>query len=365
MVETQEKFLERTMGLVVLTLVFVACFRIIWPFLGAIIWSAIIVVATWPLYLRLRKRFESRPKLATGFMTAALAVILLGPLLALTVSLSEHIQSASHVFDDLANIKLSAEPPAWVDKVPLVSGRIADSWRKASADMAGFAASLRPQIAGAASWLLSRGASLGIAALELLLVLLISALLYSRGEILASYVRSFAARLGGAQSLNSLHIATQTIRGVSLGIIGTAAIQAALSAIGFWLADIPGWVLLSCFCFATALLQVGTGLVWIPVAGWLFYQDAQSWAIFTIVWGIFINTIDNFIKPYLISQGSGLPLALIFMGVLGGLLTWGIIGIFLGPTLLATGYTLLKSWLEQKAAGAADPAEQGLPDAPS
>jgi predicted PurR-regulated permease PerM len=252
-------------------------------------------------------------------------------------------------------LKLAPEPPAWVSEVPVVGSKVTALWHRAATDMEGVAAGLRPQIGSAARWLLAKGAGMGLAALELLLVLLISALLYGSGEILAGYVRSFAERLGGHRSLHSLSIAIQTIRGVSLGIIGTAAIQGALSAIGFWLADVPGWVLLSCIGFVSALLQIGTGLVWLPVAAWLFYQDAHGWAAFTVIWGIFINTIDNFIKPYLISQGSGLPLALIFMGVLGGLLTWGFIGIFLGPTLLATGYTLLKSWLEQTSAESAAP----------
>lgn len=355
MAETQEGFLERTTGLVVLTVVFVACIRIIWPFLGAIIWSAIIVVATWPLHLRLRQRFASRPKAATGIMTAGLAVVLLGPVLLLTISLSEHIQSATTLVGELTQVKLEPEPPAWVADVPIISDKLTALWHRAATDMEGLASSLRPQIGSAARWLLAKGAGLGLAALELLLVLVISALLYGSGETLAGYVRSFAERVGGSRSLHSLSIAIQTIRGVSLGVIGTAAIQAALSAIGFWLADVPGWVLLSCICFVSALLQIGTGVVWIPVAAWLFYHDAQGWAVFTVVWGIFINTIDNFIKPYLISQGSGLPMALIFMGVLGGLLTWGFIGIFLGPTLLATGYTLLKSWLEQKSAESVTP----------
>jgi len=350
MAETQDKFLERTTGLLVLALVFAACIRIIWPFLGAIIWSAIIVVATWPLYERLQRRFPAHPKLPTGLMTAGLALVLLGPVLLLTLSLSEHIESASKLVGDLTQVKLASEPPAWVADVPVISDKVTALWHRATTDMEGLAASLRPQIGSAARWLLAKGAGLGLAVLELLLVLLISALLYGSGETLADYLRNFAERLGGSRSLHSLAIATQTIRGVSLGVIGTAAIQAGLSAIGFWLASVPGWVLLSCICFVSALLQIGTGLVWLPVAAWLFYQDAHGWAVFTVVWGIVINTIDNFIKPYLISQGSGLPLALIFMGVLGGLLTWGFIGIFLGPTLLATGYTLLKSWLEQKSA---------------
>lgn len=348
MADRRQFFLEPIMILAVLALVFFACIKIILPFLGPILWSAIIVVATWPLYLRLRNRLGSRPKLATAIMTIALALVLVGPVAVLTVSLSENISSALNVFKDLTGVKLPENPPAWISKVPIVSGWIESVWHEAITDMQGFVEKIRPQIRMAATWLLAQGARLGLTLLEFLLVLLISALLYNNGEVLAGYTRKFTIRLGGAEGLSSLETAAQTIKSVSLGVIGTAAIQAILSGLGFWLAGVPGWVLLSFFCFFTALLQIGTGIIWIPVAIWLAYQDAHAWAIFTVVWGIFINIIDNFIKPYLISQGSGLPIALIFIGVIGGLITWGVIGIFLGPTLLAIGFNLVKHWMEQE-----------------
>jgi predicted PurR-regulated permease PerM len=328
-------------------LVLFACIKIILPFSGAILWSAIIVVATWPLYLRLRKRFGARSKPAIAVMTLGLALVLVGPVAILTFSLPENIGSAVNVFQDLATANLPENPPAWIGKVPIVSERLESAWREAGSDMQGFVEKIKPQIRIAAAWLLAQGAKLGLALLQFLLVLLISALLYGNGELLADYIRKFTMRLGGAEGLGSLETAAQTIKSVSLGVIGTAAIQAVLSGFGFWLADVPGWVLLTFFCFFTALLQIGTGIIWIPVAIWLGYQDATGWAIFTVIWGIFINVMDNFMKPYLISQGSGMPIALIFMGVIGGLLTWGIIGIFLGPTLLAIGFNLLKHWLDQ------------------
>lgn len=348
MAEKPQLHLETITVLAVLALIFYACIKMIWPFMGAILWSAIIVVATWPLYLRLRKRVGSRPKMATAIMTLGLALVLVGPVAILSASLPENIGSAVSVFRDLTEAKLPENPPAWIGKVPIVSGQLESAWQEASTDMQGFVEKIRPQIRKAAAWLLAQGARLGLALLQFLLVLLISTLLYSNGEVLAGYARKFTMRLGGDEGLISLETAAQTIKSVSLGVIGTAVIQALLSGFGFWLAGVPGWVLLSFFCLFTALLQIGTSLIWIPVAIWLAYQDASAWAIFTVAWGIFINVIDNFIKPYLISRGGGLPIVLIFMGVIGGLLTWGIIGIFLGPTLLAVGFNLLRRWLEQE-----------------
>jgi predicted PurR-regulated permease PerM len=345
MIEKRQLYIEPVAALVVLAFVFFACIKIILPFLGPILWSVIIVVATWPLYVKIRDKLGLRAKLATLVMTLCLALILVGPVAVLTVSLSEHISKAGQLFQDLTDAKLPQTPPAWISKLPVVSSPLEAAWHEASTDMEGFVVKIRPQIQAATTWLLAQGAKLGLVLLQFLLVLLISALLYSNGEALARYTRTFTMHLGGDQGLNSLETAAQTIQGVSLGVIGTAVIQAILSGFGFWLADVPGWVLLTFFCFFTALLQTGTGLIWIPVAVWLAYHDARAWAIFTAAWGIFINVIDNFIKPYLISQGSSLPIALIFMGVIGGILTFGVIGIFLGPTLLAIGYNLLQLWL--------------------
>jgi predicted PurR-regulated permease PerM len=344
--EKRPLYLEPVAALAVLAFVFFACVKIILPFLGPILWSIIIVVATWPFYVKLQKLLGARAKLATAMMTMGLALILVGPVAVLTVSLSEEIGNATHVVRDLADAKLPENPPAWVNKIPFISAQIESAWHEASTDMQGFISKIRPQIQAATAWLLEQGAQLGLVLLQFLLVLLISALLFGNGETLARYTRAFTMRIGGGQGISSLETAAQTIKKVALGVIGTAVIQSVLSGFGFWLADVPGWVLLTFFCFFTALLQVGTGLIWIPVAVWLGYQDATAWAVFTAVWGIFINVIDNVIKPYLISQGGKLPIALIFLGVIGGLLAFGIIGIFLGPTLLAIGYTLMRFWLE-------------------
>lgn len=347
MTTMQGASLERILGLIVIALLSIACLQIISPFVGAILWAAILVVATWPLFVRLQQRLGNRPGLATALMTTGLAVVLVGPIALLTTSLSEHVSSAFHLLQDLTSLKLPENPPAWLSKFPLASRRVDTLWREASADMAGAVERARPYIRAAAHWLLAQGATLGLALLQFLLAIVIAAMLYRNGREAARWVQRFVARVGGPQSLSLLDIAAQTVRGVSLGVVGTAVIQGLLSGFGFWLAGVPGVVLLTFFCFFTAMLQIGTGLIWIPVAIWLAYQGQEGWAAFTVAWGIFVNVIDNFIKPYLISQGSGLPLALIFMGVIGGLLVWGVIGIFLGPTLLATGYTLFKNWLSQ------------------
>jgi predicted PurR-regulated permease PerM len=214
---------------------------------------------------------------------------------------------------------------------------------------------LRAYIITATQWLLAKGAQLGLTLLEFVLALVFTGILYVTGESFIALVKKFAMRIGGESSLNLLSVAVQTIRSVAFGVIGTALIQALLSVGSFVIAGVPGVAVLGLFCFVVAMLQIGTGLVWIPVAIWLAYQDQKSWAFFVVASGLIINIMDNFIKPYLISrQGAGIPTILIFIGVLGGLIAWGFLGIFLGATLLAIGYTVLRSWLDQPNSAAAD-----------
>jgi predicted PurR-regulated permease PerM len=214
---------------------------------------------------------------------------------------------------------------------------------------------LRPYIITATQWLLAQGAQLGLTLLEFVLAIVFTGILYVTGEDITALVQRFATRIGGESSLNLLPVAVRTIRSVAFGVIGTALVQALLSVGSFVIAGVPGVAVLGLFCFVFAMMQIGTALVWIPIAIWLAYQDQEGWATFIVISGLAINVMDNFIKPYLISrQGAGIPTILIFIGVLGGLIAWGFLGIFLGATLLAIAYTVLRSWLDQAPSVATD-----------
>jgi predicted PurR-regulated permease PerM len=140
-------------------------------------------------------------------------------------------------------------------------------------------------------------------------------------------------------------------------VIGTAFVQAVVAAFGFALAGAPGVALLSLATFMFALVQIPTATVWVPVTVWLFWQGHIVWAVFMALWGFFlVNTVDNIIRPYLISQGARLPFLLMFVGVVGGLLAYGFIGIFIGATLLAVSYTLILDWLEEPSEVVSEPA---------
>ena len=349
-----EQFFERAISLFLIAVLFFACVQIAAPFLRAFTWATILAVSTWPLFLRLHQRLGGRKKLAAAVMALTLAAAFLLPGVLLVASLTDSIQSVAALANDLTTLKLP-DLPSWVTGFPVVGARLDSVWQSARMDMGAAMGKLQPYIMTATRWLLAQSAQLGLALLEFLLAVVFTGILYGTGEGITALVKRFATRVGGESTLDLLPVAIQTIRSVAFGVIGTALVQAVLSVGTFVIAGVPGVAVLGLFCFVLAMLQIGTGLVWIPTAVWLAYQDQKGWAIFIVVSGLFINIMDNFIKPYLISrQGAGIPTILIFIGVLGGLLAWGFLGIFLGATLLAIGYTVLRSWLDQAASAAAD-----------
>ncbi len=338
---------EKALGLCLIAILVVACVWVVAPFLGAVAWATIMAVSTWPWFVRLRERLGGRRKLAATLLAVALALAVVAPLALVVVSLKDAVQSVTAVATDPAALRLPDPPPA-LTGLPVVGRRVEKAWRAAQADTGAALEVLRPYIRAGALWLLAEGARLGLALLEFLLAVFIAGLFYVTGEGIADLVRRCAARIGGDRGVGLVQVSAQTIRGVSFGVIGTALVQGLLQAISLAVVGVPGIALLGMISFIVAMLQVGTAPVWIPAAFWLAYQGHKGAAVFIVASGIFINIIDNVIKPYLIGrQAEGPPAMLIFVGVLGGLMAWGFIGVFLGSTLIAIGYTLLRSWLDE------------------
>ena len=206
---------------------------------------------------------------------------------------------------------------------------------------------VKPFLGPAFQWLAAQGATLGLAILEILVAIILVGVFLTTETGLTSTFHKIANRLGGVSAENLLEVAVRTVRSVAQGVIGTAIIQGFLSGVGFLIAGVPFAIALGALSFGTAMLQIGTWLVWIPVATWLFHQGEIGWALFTSLLGIIINVLDNVIKPLLIGRGAGVPIWVIFIGVIGGLLTIGFIGIFIGPLVMAAGYSIVMGWLSE------------------
>jgi predicted PurR-regulated permease PerM len=230
--------------------------------------------------------------------------------------------------------------------MPFVGDLIRDAWNNAVTDTSGLVRRALPAAEEAGVWALAQGAGLALVLLQFIFAILIAGVLLVTADRFADLAQRLVLRLHMDQGAPIIGIVVSTVRSVSIGLVGTASIQALVAALGFGLAGVPGIALLGFATFLLALIQLPTLLVWAPAAAWLYHTGDTGHAIFLGIWGLLlVNTVDNFLRPYLISRGAKLPFALILMGVLGGLLAWGMVGLFIGPTLLAVAYSLIRTWI--------------------
>jgi len=230
----------------------------------------------------------------------------------------------------------------------MVGKKIAAWWQNvASMHAADLAARITPHLMAITRWLISQAGSVLTLVVQLLLTVAISAVLYARGEVAAAWVRAFARRLAGAEGERAARLSGQAIRAIALGIVVTALVQAVVGGVGLLITGVPHPGLLTAIMFLLGVAQVGAGPVMIGAVIWLFWQDQQLWGAVMVVWAVITASLDNFLRPMLIKKGADLPLLLVFAGVLGGLLAFGIIGLFVGPVVLAVSYTLLVTWVDE------------------
>jgi predicted PurR-regulated permease PerM len=341
---------ERSFLLLLVGGLLYACFQIVAPFIPSFIWALILSISTWPYYRFLARKFGGRETVAAVVMTLLQLMIFVIPALMALDALSTHVPRVDVVAEPVLDW-IKGPPPDWLEGIPFIGDNLAATWREGTFSSLISAEKIRTAATGTASWILQGSANLALNAINVLLAVMMAGFLYSHGEVGAGFAVRFAQRIGGEAAVAATHTAAVTVRAVSLGVIGTALIQALLSGIGFALAGLSAAPILGLLCFLTAVLQIGTAVIWIPAAAWLHHLDQDGWAIFTMVWGLLINVMDNFVKPYFIGLSSPLPFLLITVGVIGGLLAWGFVGIFLGTSLLAVAYTTFFSWLEAQDRG--------------
>lgn len=317
------------------------------PFLGATVWAVTIVVATWPLLRKIETYCGGRRTPAVAVMSLGLLFLLIIPLWMAVDTIYGHFDQLTSAGKSLASQGLPM-PPDWVAHLPLVGEKLAAAWQQlAEGGGANLIQKVTPYAAGSGKWLLSHIGGVGGMLIQFFVVVLISAILYSQGEAAALMVRRFGRRLAGQHGEGSVILAGQAIRGVALGVGVTAIVQTVLGGIGLALVGVPYAGFLTALMLMFCIAQVGPMLVLLPAVGWMYWQGDTGWATFLLVWSLIVGTLDNFIRPVLIKRGADLPLLLIFTGVLGGMLSFGLIGIFLGPVALAVTYTLLQAWVDE------------------
>ena len=340
--------LEQNLGWLVLILLAAGCLFVMWPFVIALLWAGILCFSSWPLYRRLLASVGGRNTLAALIMTVGLMLVVLVPFTMIGFTLADQVRElmvAARKWIDAG----PPAPPEWLQKIPLLGQRLVDGWQSAAADSAKFLALIRRLLEPASALLLGLGVAIGRGLIHLALSLFICFFLFRNGTKTAERLNAGLVRIGGERAERLLNLAGTTVRGVVYGVLGTALIQAVLAGIGFLIARVPGAGVLALVTLFFSLLPMGPPLVALPAALWLYHQGSTGWAIFIMIWGCAVGSVDNFLKPWLISRGSTTPFLVILFGVLGGAIGFGFIGVFLGPTLLAVGYRIVEEWFAQRA----------------
>jgi predicted PurR-regulated permease PerM len=294
-------------------------FLVLRPFLTATLFAAVICVTTWPLYQRMLRKMKNRHNTAALVMTSTLSLLFILPLSLVAYNLAD---SVTNYYNEilLAIEQGPIEPPAWLKNIPIVGESVDNYWRLLSTSQKDIDALMNRLLVPAKNFLLAAGIMLGQGVMEMSLAAFVSFFLYRDGAALVRFLNLTLDRVVGVHAENILGIINNTIHSIMYSLLGTATA-------------------------AVSLVPIGPPLIWGAASAWLFYQGDTGWGIFMLIWGFFlISSVDNVVKPLLISRGSNLPFILILFGVMGGITVFGFVGVFIGPTLLAIGYSLLKEW---------------------
>lgn len=335
--------------LVVVAFVAVGCFLVLRPFLSALMWAIILCLSSWPLYARLVKLFGGRRTLAAAVMTLATVLVLLAPFVAMGIGLADDVARFSHGVQRVLSTPPPG-PPQWVEQLPLVGPRIRAVWEGVLNGSIRLLTSLKWLLAPTAALLVDAGAGFAGGLAQLALSIFLGFFLFRDGPTAARRLVETTEQLAGHQARPLIQVASNTVRGVVYGILGTALAQAVVAGTGFVIAGVPGAGLLALLTFFLSIVPVGPPLIWIPVTMWLFGTGHAGWGVFMICWGLLVSSVDNVIKPLIIGYSSPMPFILILLGVLGGVMAFGFVGVFLGPTLLVVGVRLLDAWSAARAA---------------
>ena len=341
---------DRLLGQILLLTLLGACILVLAPFWSALFWASVLAFASWPLMRLLTGLLRGSVTSAALLLTLAWMVALALPLVWLGFNLADHIQSAVAF---IKNVQVDGlpEPPVWLAAVPLLGERLVGLWNTIDQQGAALFTAIKPYLGQVGNWLLARSAQIGGGMLELVLSLVLVFFFYRDGPALTHFVHALLERLIGERAGHYLNLVAGTVQRVVNGVIGTAAAQALLALIGFMIAGVPGAILLGMLTFVFSLIPMGPPLIWIPATAWLAWKGEYGMAVFLGIWGaLIVSGVDNVLKPYLISRGGNLPLVVVLLGVFGGILAFGFMGLFLGPTLLAVAFSLLKDWIGNCAA---------------
>jgi predicted PurR-regulated permease PerM len=340
---------ERMLMALLLGGIAIGCVLVLYPFFSALLWAAILVFTTWPVFEWLRVHGRLRRGPSAGVMVALTAIVVVLPLALAAPGGANDVNHLRGVIEDALRAGLPGSPD-WVFDIPLIGPTLGGLWNRWAADISVMVEAMRPYFGIVLEGGLGLLLGLANGVLLFVLALFIAFFFYLYGEPIAARMRVILLRIAGTRADRLIDVTGATVRGVVYGILLTAIVQGILTAFGLWLSGVPRPVLLGAVAGFLAVLPIGAPLVWIPAALWLMGTGHLGWGIFLAVYGVVaVSGADSVIRPWFIARGAQLPFLLTVLGVLGGALAFGLLGVFLGPVLLGIGYTLVNEWAEAEA----------------
>jgi predicted PurR-regulated permease PerM len=340
------KQIEKVILLALIALLIIGSVMILLPFLRAILWAVVFAVTIWPYFVKLEKALRGRTGLAAVISTLLLALIFFLPMVYVGYKLASQASVALNYTEELMEKGLGP-PPLWLKGIPLIGEKLGGIWQTTGQDTPKLIEMVKPHIKVLLGSIVSAGTGMAQVILITVLSLILFLLVVKEGHSIRTNLEKMAERLGGEKGRRLLFVAGSTMRSVVFGILIAALIQGIMAIFGLWISGVPNPVLIGAVAGVFALIPIGLiQVVLLPAAGWLiFYKGEIGWGIFLAIWSFtVIGNIDNVIRPMFISRGANVPFLVILLGVLGGLATGGIIGLFIGATLLSVVYTMLKEW---------------------
>ncbi len=323
----------------------VSTILVVMPFVSSIMWAGILCFATWPGMTWLSNRLGGKYQIAALILTFLWIFAISFPILLVMFNFASTLK---YVLSFSGNIEIPPAPD-FLGSIPLIGEALVAGWSSIRNESGMIVKAIKPFAGDLSGFIIRNGSMLAKTILEISISMLFLYFFYAYGHSIARFTRKIVERLIGEQADHYLDLIAKTVQRVVSGIIGTALAQAFLASIGFWIAGVPGIIVLTVLTFFLSLIPAGPPLIWIPATMWLFFEGQHGNAAFLCAWGfLVISGIDNIVKPYLISRGGNLPLIVVLIGVFGGLIAFGLIGLFIGPAILAIAYKLIEDWTKSK-----------------
>jgi predicted PurR-regulated permease PerM len=319
-------------------------FFLLRPFIAILIWAAVLSVALYPIYLWLKRVLGGRSTPTSFILTLLALVVILGPISTLGAALVENLSSiAARISEGTITVP---PPPPYVADWPLIGDKLSEFWQAASVELGRTLASIEPQLEEAALKLLGLVGNIGLGLLQFTVAIIIAGFTYSRAAAVQDSLKIFAARAAPRMGEDFVDLAGGTVRSVARGVVGISLIQAILFGIGALVADIPLAGLWTFVALILAIVQIGPGLVIIPIIIFGWYSMETVGAAILTAYMVPVIILDSVLKPIVMGRGLPVPMLVIFIGVIGGTLAHGLIGLFVGPIVLSLGYELGRAWIQ-------------------